>query len=444
MNLTAGVESFGSGWEPGTERPEGVPTMADLATSIRGRVPKERASGTYGFALWLGVITMVGIPGVYAALLVYLSIALLRGTDDWLAWVTQGAGGWVETGWRTALFLGGLGLGVAMLGCLLRPFFVKPAGRTPRLALSPVTEPLLFGFIHMVCDALGVPRPDRVEVDCRMNASAGLRRGAGSLVSNAWVLTLGLPLVAGLGVTEFSGILAHELGHLGQGWGLRACHVVRRMGEWLEAAAGRAKSEDLGERWDSHPSGAVHRLVASVLRLGVMLSQGVVGLLRGVCMGVNHHLLRQMEGRADRVQIEWVGSDAFERTYRRLCVLAGVRRDVYRDLKRRWDAGAPMPGNLPEEWVKRADQVSEETAERWFAGLMERERDGWDPHPSDAARIERARAAGKPGLFHFDGRASGLFSNFAAVATQVTSLHYREDLKLGGLERGELGSRGTV
>ena len=429
MNLVVETLPLDGLGEREGEMEAGKPTMAALAAGIAGRVPKERFSWAYGMALGLGVFTMLGIPGVYAGLLVYLATALVRSADDWLAWVQGGASGAMEAGWRTAVFLGGLGLGVAVLGCLLRPFFVKPSGRGQRLALSPAMEPKLFGFIQLICDALGVPRPDRVEVDCRMNASAGLRRGPGSLFSDAWVLTLGLPMVAGLGVTEFSGILAHELGHLGQGWAFRAFHVVRRMGEWLEAAAGRAGSEEVWGSWSLESDGRIHQWVVGSLRLGVWFSEAVIGGLRVVCLMVNHSLLRQMELRADRVQIEWVGSETFEATFRRLCVLAGVQREVYRDLRRRWMAGEFLPENLPEAWVGRADGISEETAEGYCARRLERERDAWDAHPSDGSRLDRARSMARAGVFRCEGRASGLFSHFAALATQVTALHYGEDLR---------------
>ncbi len=39
----------------------------------------------------------------------------------------------------------------------------------------------------------------------------------GSLWGNDLVLTIGLPLVAGLSAKEFAGILAHEFGHFTQG-----------------------------------------------------------------------------------------------------------------------------------------------------------------------------------------------------------------------------------
>ncbi len=53
-----------------------------------------------------------------------------------------------------------------------------------------------------------------------VNASAGLRRGLLSLFSHDLVLTIGLPLVQGLSLREFTAVLAHEFGHFRQGGGM--------------------------------------------------------------------------------------------------------------------------------------------------------------------------------------------------------------------------------
>ena len=55
--------------------------------------------------------------------------------------------------------------------------------------------------------------PKRIDLDCQLNAAASLRRGALSLFGNDLVLTIGLPLVAGLNVQQFAGVIGHEFGH---------------------------------------------------------------------------------------------------------------------------------------------------------------------------------------------------------------------------------------
>ena len=69
-------------------------------------------------------------------------------------------------------------------------------------------------------------------MDCLVNASAGFGRDAGLFGQNL-VLTIGLPLVAGLTARQFAGVLAHEFGHFSQGAGMRLSYVVRSVNAWF-------------------------------------------------------------------------------------------------------------------------------------------------------------------------------------------------------------------
>ena len=54
----------------------------------------------------------------------------------------------------------------------------------------------------------------------------------------------------------------------------------------------------------------------------------------------------------------------------------------------------------------------------------------FDSHPSDGERLRRAREAMAPGMVELPGSATDLLGNFAALAEQVTLLHYTDDLHL--------------
>lgn len=431
MNLVE--EGAGGGELSGPEELPAVPgrpTVAELAGAFSGRVERPSPTASYRWALGVGLVVALAMPAVYAALVVLLGWGLFWGAGNWMAWAKTASGGALGAGLRTGLLVVGMGVGLWVLGSLLRPFVVKSLRRRSGLALSPVSEPLLFAFVHMVCDAVGVSRPARVEVDCRMNASVrfqgeGVGRGA-----DDWVLTLGLPLVAGLSLPAFAGVLAHELGHFGQGWAMRACWVIRGLNEWLERAAGQSGVDGVLDRWSGDSPAAVHHGVLGLLRLGLGLSNLVVGSVVAVGRLVNRQLLRQMEWNADRVQIQMVGSDVFEATFRRLTVLAEVRRDAYRQLGLDHAQGRALPEDLPGALVRLADAVPEEKIERWCERRLARSEDFMDAHPSDASRLEQARSMAAPGVFRHGSEARALFSNFEILSRQATSLHYREDLRL--------------
>ena len=79
--------------------------------------------------------------------------------------------------------------------------------------------------------------PARVQVDCQVNASAGFATVPVMPGAPRLVLTIGLPLAAGLTVRQFGGVLAHEFGHFAQGGGMRLTYIVRSINRWFSRVA---------------------------------------------------------------------------------------------------------------------------------------------------------------------------------------------------------------
>src|SRR5262245_49474999 len=121
-----------------------------------------------------------------------------------------------------------------LVGGVVAFFMVKPlfAGRGRRmqpLALNPEFEPRIHQFVPDVCSVVGSPAPRRIELNCEVNASAHFDRGLHGWLGNDLILTLGLPLVAGLNARELAGVIAHEFGHFRQGTGMRLSYLIRRV-----------------------------------------------------------------------------------------------------------------------------------------------------------------------------------------------------------------------
>ena len=92
-----------------------------------------------------------------------------------------------------------------------------------------------------------------------MNASAGfMRQGVAGVLSNDLVLTIGLPLVAGLTVRQLGGVLAHEFGHFAQGGGMRLTAIVRGVNAWFARVVFERDEWDLRlEQWSKNLDGRV-------------------------------------------------------------------------------------------------------------------------------------------------------------------------------------------
>ena len=96
-----------------------------------------------------------------------------------------------------------------MLLFMIKPILARPARKPDPVRVSSEDEPSLFAFIAQICRQVGAPMPQRVQVDCQVNASAGFLPGPLSILNRDLVLTIGLPLAAGLSVRELGGVLAH-------------------------------------------------------------------------------------------------------------------------------------------------------------------------------------------------------------------------------------------
>jgi len=105
----------------------------------------------------------------------------------------------------------------------------------------------LFEFVDQLCDLVGRARgPRKIKVDCQVNASAGFAGGMFSLLGHNLVLTIGLPLAAGLNLRQLTGVLAHEFGHFAQGTAMRVSYIVRSINGWF--CARRLPARCLGRK----------------------------------------------------------------------------------------------------------------------------------------------------------------------------------------------------
>ncbi len=425
------AEVFEPQRDQGLEANGSTLSASDIATSFLGAVKRRPASLRYSVALLAASFSLLLLPVLYLAMIAVLGWGLVGVAADGVAWLGRSTGGW-----RTRVF-GSLGctllliFGGLLLVSLVRPLFGRKRGRSKPLALNAAAEPLLFAFVHMICDSLGAPHPVRVDVDCRLNASAALRKGFWTLRGGDLVLTIGLPLVASLSLREFAGVLAHEFGHFHQRAGMRASTVVRGVHAWLSRVArGADPQARSAEAWLTCDGTRRTHAIVLPIRSGLWLARGVLQLFLHAGEAIRCLLLREMEWNADLCQIELAGSEEFEITFRRLQALHAVSPEVYRNLRKSWDTEHRLPDNLPRHLARAEASLTEEARRRLERARDQQEDDVFATHPPDLARIRRARELAAPGLFCLGGPATEVFSAFDVLARQVTWLHYGEDLGL--------------
>ena len=401
-------------------------TLAALCAAFREPIRRRRPTPSYRAAMLAVAVFMVLLPCVYAA---------LTGLAGW--WVyrysTQTLPGLLAAARSIlilAAFLTPSVAGTVIVIFLLKPL-VSPRGRRMHpIKLLPQAEPRLHAFIEKLCAIVGAPLPSRIEVDCNVNAAASLRGGLRGFFSGEMTLTIGLPLVAGLSLREFTGVLAHEFGHFTQGSAMRVAYVIRSVNAWFFRVV---YERDRLDEWlvGTMFSGFNPLTFVSVIaNVGVWFSRVVLKTLMYLGHAVSSYLLRQMEYDADHCEALVVGSDTCEATSRRIGVMARAVSDLEHDVLAEWQATLHLPDDFPALFARRLAHLTAEQQARYETELLA-EKPSWaDSHPTPAQRIAAAQKLAEGGVFAASGPATRLFAHFAPLSQAVSRAHYEDDLDL--------------
>ncbi len=413
--------------------------LGDLA---RLRLDPHRVSLGYRFGLVVVAVTMVLLPLAYFALV---------GLYGW--WV---AGRLVdppspERAWAWVGYLLLCVAGPVSVLFLVKPWFSRRGRSGEAQLLQPGEAPDLECFVGLLARAVGAPGPREIEFDCSANASAGFRGGWRGMWRQELKLTFGLPLVAGLDIRSFAGVLAHELGHFSQRAGMRLAWLVMAVNQLF----GRLVLERDG--WDQRLQEAARSERAHVQLFGiatllmVWLARQPLWALMWFGQAISSFALRQMEFDADGYEIVFAGSDAFRYTSREIKLLNVGTAKALQLVGETLPEGR-LPRNLPmlartqtEGLSPRVRQAVEEemmSRPQRMGGSWARSSDpGQTPiffptHPSDRERIEVAESYDAPGLLHSGLAARSLFDDFDGTAERVTAHFYgtQFDLDLSGCE----------
>lgn len=382
-----------------------------------------RPTPLYLLAILLTTALMIVLP------LLYLGVIGLVGLLVWWHLTTNHVIFSSVRGGRAGLFaaliyIAPLVVGVIVIVFMFKPIFAQPAQEGRRRSLTPTSDPLLFAFVERICQLVGAAMPQRIDIDNNINASASFSRGWLSLISGRdLVLTIGMPLAAGLNLQQLAGVLAHEFGHFSQGAGMRLTYIIRSINFWFVRVVYER------DAWDEWLAGAADGLDVRIAWI-IYLARGCVWLTRRILwllMYLGHlvagFMLRQMEYDADKYETRLAGSDNFAATSRQLRLLGlawhGAEQDLaafYRDGRLVDDMPRLMLSNLsqlPPAAHQFLDKATLETTTGWF-----------DSHPSDRDRIAAATAEQAPGVFHSQLPAQALFANFEAACKGVTWDYY--------------------
>lgn len=330
----------------------------------------------------------------------------------------------------TRTYVGLLVVAVLLLVFLVRPLFSRLPEPPQPLSLRPGEEPFLHDFVYAVCDAVGAPRPRRIDIDSQVNASASLRQGFRSLGSRDLVLTIGSPLVAALSLQQLASILAHEFGHFSQNAGMKLSYIVRSVSAWFHRVVYERDQFDLDlERHAKNSSTIFGMIVLYAARAAIWLSRRVLWCLMRIGQLVSCSLMRQMEFDADRYAFRFAGSEAVSGSLTELPFVSVAANGAYSDLGSLWERRR-LPADLPGLIAHHRKTLPEEVVQ-WIEQSTGEDTSGWlSTHPATSQRIEAAKHANADGVFASELPATVLFEDFDKTS-RLASVHFYRQV-LGG------------
>ena len=391
---------------------------------FEGGIQRVHSSWSYRLSILLVTLVMLILPVIYMGLIVLIGAGVVYHLTHHTGMLTavRGRGAAIAVMAYLAPILIG---GIAII-FMFKPLLARRANVRRSRSLTADGEPILFSFVERLAQVVGSPVPRRIEVDVDVNASAGFRRGWLSVVlGNDLTLTIGVPLLAGLTMRQFAGVLAHEFGHFSQGTGMRLSYVVRSISHWFTRVV---YERDVWDLWLETITDDLDIRIAWVF----FLTRGCVWVSRGVlwCLMYCGHavagvLLRQMEFDADRYEARVAGSDCFEQTTRRVHELSVASQKSFQDLFQLFQEGH-LGDNFPKLVVFNSQIMPAKIKTEIHKSIFESSTELFDSHPCDKDRIANAHAEAAPGVFRIEKPAADLFVHFDALCKNVTADFYRD------------------
>lgn len=414
----AGLETRIEASEPAAPAAPADPMQA-LQTLATTGLEASQPSRSYVAYVLLVTLCCLLIPALYAGLVIALGLSLgwyLSHVHLYL----DGYGAWLKL---CAYVIPAVSGGVVLL-FLARPLFAWKASVEPELVLDLNTEPRLRQVVEQLCQAMGLQPPVAVQLSAQVNASVHFADGWRGFRSGDKVLTIGMPLVAGLTVQQFVGVLAHEFGHFAQRLGMRSSYLINHVNAWLEV---RGHTRDA---WDDRLEEWLERdlwfPLPVGLRLGLFGIEASRRLMRAgfwLSFRLSRSLSRQMEFDADRYEALISGSGVFRQTSLRLRTLSHAWQEVDQKNGSIWRERRLLR-NMPEATALMAARLDEEVLQTIERSLEEYATRYWDTHPADLERIHHAEALNAAGHVHETGAAASLFVRFADHCERVTLAYY--------------------
>jgi Zn-dependent protease with chaperone function len=412
--------------------------MQAVLDAFDGEVDPVRTTLGYRLGVFLVTGVMLLLPILYIGLIGGVAFLIY-----YHATANLGAIKSIRSPWAMIFaYAGPLIAGVVLLFFMIKPLFAGNSKAQGLKALEFGQEPLLFALVSRLARALQAPEPKEIILDCQVNASAGFGGLLGALAGQNLVLTIGLPLMAGLNVQQLAGVIAHELGHFSQGTAMRLSYFVRTINGWFARVVyERDNWDETLVQWSEESDRTA--LIFLLARLCVWLTRWLLWMLMVIGHAISCFLLRHMEYDADRQMTRVMGSEVFQTTARQVAIMSLAEVVCFDVAAYSWHKQHRLPDDLCALLMSMAEDLPPQVRQQLEKSLRQTKTGVFDTHPSHGERVANARRENAPGIFHLNWSSTELFSDFPKLSRTITLDFYR--LVFGkGVRREDLVPSSTL
>lgn len=423
--MTPTVSSRPSSDPPSASNQE--PTGTQLATAFDGPLEPLHTTIGYLLAAVLVFLVMLLLPVVYLGVIA----AAILGTG-WYAVHATSMFSDVPPG-RATILVGVAYIAPLIAGSLLVLFMVLPLCWRRRKFDRPMwvdrkEQPLLFAYVDKLCDTMGAPRPLRIDLIASANAAAHIDNGILGLVNRRLVLTIGLPLAQTMNLRQFTGVLAHELGHFAQGGSMRLSFAVARINRWFfRLAYSRTGIDDALNSVLAHRTHWSIVLICGISKLILSLTRLLLKLMAIASHALSMQLSRHAEFDADRQAARIVGSEPMSQALEMLPFLDTANKLAVNRAQAGWTNRA-LPDDLVVMTQFYNHSLPTGLKDKLTAQLLATDTHWFDTHPPIFQRIGTLKKARMTGVLKLDAPATCLFRDFDELCKLSTISLYQSAL----------------
>jgi len=320
-------------------------------------------------------------------------------------------------------------LGTLALLIVLKPLLALRASRHRGIVISAEQEPDFHACIEDVCERIDAPMPSEIRLYNEASVRTAYFRGPLGFFRNEPVLTIGVPLIAGLNASQLAGLVALSLNRYRRPNAPRATAILLATNGWLQRAVYEDDPiEAVVRRWhkDGRLGEGLFRLIERFFNAGRQLVRWRMALSRRL----GRRLIHRSVAEGDKMALAFSGSDGFIRLLDQTSLLDFTSNNVLPKLTEQWESKGELPDNLVQMVVLRARQYPA-TMPQKLRQMQEQQKAAiGDVLPSDTQRLERVAHQPIMAAYYCLSPAVVLFRNYAKLTHTMTLRFYHHRLQL--------------